>query len=459
MKKLQNKLYEAATEGSVASLRELLEEDALILERDDYVAEGFLETPLHVAAMLGNADFVREMVRIKPQLTAELDSQQSIPLHLASSKGHVDVVRALLSADPRASLARDRNGFTPLHLAAVRGRLEVIKVLLREKVDAAQLRIHRGAGENILHLCVKHYQLEALKLLLNKACGRELINAKDADGNTLLHLAIAYKQVETVEFLLAMPALDVKARNLGGMTATDVFIGSRCDIRDVHIQESLKKAGALGAKDQRAMDRSPSSFLDHHLTSSSIKKSTRKHQDDWLEKKRSALMIVASLIATIAYQVGVNPPGGVWQDDNLESNSKSIHVAGISIMARNNPVGYTKFYIVNTISFISSLSIILLLTSGLPIKRRFFVWILMVITWIAITATAVTYISVLALLAPPSMQDNYVLYVIGISVVVWVLLMALLLLGHTIRLIIKLFKKMSRTLRRRRVANPTIDSV
>ncbi|XWS17454.1 hypothetical protein CRYUN_Cryun33cG0069300 [Craigia yunnanensis] len=41
-----------------------------------------------------------------------------------------------------------------------------------------------------------------------------------------------------------------------------------------------------------------------------------KHKHtDWLDRKRSALMVVASLIATVAFQAAITPPGGVWQED------------------------------------------------------------------------------------------------------------------------------------------------
>ncbi|KAH6761358.1 hypothetical protein C2S51_018307, partial [Perilla frutescens var. frutescens] len=122
MEKLQTMLFEAATQGSITSLHQLLNYDPLILDR--VVVKSFNETPLHVAAMLGHVDFVKEIIKIKSQLVVELDSLKSSPLHLASAKGHVDVVRALLSADQRTCLVRDRNELTPLHLAASKGRVE-----------------------------------------------------------------------------------------------------------------------------------------------------------------------------------------------------------------------------------------------------------------------------------------------------------------------------------------------
>lgn len=100
-------------------------------------------------------------------------------------------------------------------------------------------------------------------------------------------------------------------------------------------------------------------------------------------------MIVGSLIATVAFQLAISPPRSVWQDEYLvDSNGNPVenpHNVGMSVMAYRLPIAY-QFMIFNTLAFLSSLSIILLLISGLPLKRRRWMWIQMVVTWIAITA-------------------------------------------------------------------------
>ncbi|CAA3008257.1 Hypothetical predicted protein [Olea europaea subsp. europaea] len=211
--------------------------------------------------------------------------------------------------------------------------------------------------------------------------------------------------------------IEVNAQNLRGMTAMDVLIHSRTDLRDEEIEESLKRTGAFASMENNSLVQinhnitSPGLNLsiEHRDLSSNVKKNGRekmiKQNDDWLAK-RSALMVVASLIATMAFQIRINPPSGVWQDNyKVDSQGHTISVfdfpkARESIFAHNHPEDYRRFLIANTAGLAASLSIILLLMSGLPLKRRIFMWILMVITWIAITAVAMTYLFSISVITP-----------------------------------------------------------
>ncbi|GKC69491.1 ankyrin repeat-containing domain, PGG domain protein, partial [Tanacetum coccineum] len=80
----------------------------------------------------------------------------------------------------------------------------------------------------------------------------------------------------------------------------------------------LTRAGAVEAKPHGVTNQIPTNIrnnlvLDrvvyHHLKGGST------NNEDWLYKKKESLMVVAVLIATIAFQAGVNPPGGVWQEN------------------------------------------------------------------------------------------------------------------------------------------------
>nr|GMD41734.1 ankyrin repeat-containing protein At3g12360-like [Ipomoea batatas] len=325
---MDRRVYEAAINGDVRALHELLQEDKLILDR---VTLNFHETPLHIAVMRGHVEFAGELLRRNSQLAAELDSRNSSPLHMAAVKGDLEMVKLLLSANPEMCVAPDRDGRIPLHLAAMKGRVEALKELLR--VQPAAVRQRTGSGkETVLHLCVKHNQIEALKTLMasvEREIIDEIMNATDSDGNTILHFAVSNKQIEIIKHLLSNSQIAVNSINENGYTALDVLAqGLQKDMNDFEIGEMLRGAGALRAKEI--------SGTTHHQPKTTTA-NNNDHQNptgDWLSRKRDSIMVVASLIATMAFQAGVNPPGGVWQETSLSPDSP--HRAGEAVMAYNH---------------------------------------------------------------------------------------------------------------------------
>lgn len=243
--------------------------------------------------------------------------------------------------------------------------------------------------------------------------------------------------MQTIKYLLSSTGLDVNARNASGLTALDILAQNRRDVKDTEIAKLLQAWGAVKAteilKAQRIIE-SSSVFADVLEPGQCKRLKSSKKIPDWLSKKRDILMVVASLVATMGFQAGVNPPGGVWQDSDAQ------HTAGSSIMADMHPNGYRYFLACNTAGFVASLSIILLLISGLPLKSKFFMWILMVIMWTAITSMALTYLLSIVTFTPKN-EEKELNNIIGLTIIVWCGLMALLLIGHTVRLILKLLKK------------------
>ncbi|KAK8682955.1 hypothetical protein V6N13_039033 [Hibiscus sabdariffa] len=452
---MERKLYDAAVQGNKILLLDLLREDALLLDR--FITGRYPETPLHVASMLGHLEFVNEIVARKPELAKELDSHNSSALHLVSAKGYLKVAKSLLEVDPDMCLVCDIDGRNPLHIAAMKGHLG----LLRELVDARPwaARVLMEQGETILHACVRCNQLEALKLLVERVSDHDFVNCKNGDGNTIMHLAVAAKQTETINFLISSTTIDVNCKNEYGFTALDLLSQNQRDMKEKEIAESLERMEAIRAKDKllsipqlkairskillSAWDQ-PNAILKPKKRKDGKRLVNSNRNVDWLERKRNILMLVASLLAAMAFQAGVNPPSGVWQDNGpsgfslTESNGKN-HTAGYSVLADNHPRGYTNFLIFNTTGFLASLSIILLLISGLPLRRRFFMWILMVIMWVAVTAMALAYLVSIAVLTPAH-SDSSLITILGIAMFVWIGLMLILLLGHTIRIIIRLIK-------------------
>ncbi|XVF34587.1 hypothetical protein REPUB_Repub18cG0071400 [Reevesia pubescens] len=282
------------------------------------------ETILHLASLLGHFEFVDQLLTLNPELAEELDFRKASPLNLATSKGYLDIVIRLVQVNPNMCHVCDRNERNPLHIAAIKGHILVLKELVQARPQASRMLMNRG--ETILHGCVRYNQLEAMKFLVETFGDYEFVNSKNTDGNTILHQAVTDQQIQAVNFLIASTSVEVNSLNANGFTPLDLLSQNGRGLKDLEIVASLQNAGA------NSSDILPSQQF-------RWKKSVKNHSD-WLEKKRNALMVVASLIATIACQAGTNPPSGVWQDSNEDGSRSNIQTAGASIMAYNNPNRY-----------------------------------------------------------------------------------------------------------------------
>ncbi|GAB2222995.1 hypothetical protein Droror1_Dr00017128 [Drosera rotundifolia] len=423
---IMKSVYDAAVEGDAKLLISLLQQDPYVLDRCQVPDNGFPSSPLHISAKLGHLEFSNELLNRKPELAEELDGiTNSCPLHLASANGHLEIVKVLVATSPGMCLSRDSQGRNPLHLAALKGWVDVVEELDREMPQAAREKVGDGGG-SVLHLCVKFSRLEALKVLVNCFCDDEILNAKDADGNSILHLAVACKQLEVIQFLLTCRKLDKNALNSNGMAAIDVFArGPRDTKKDLEIRKILR-----GAKFLHAV---------------SFRSEWEKHTM-WLENQRSTIMVVASLIATMAYQGGLNPPGGVWQDSQPSTTgAMPSHIVGTSVIARTYAYEYNMYMVVNTVGLVSSMSIILLLISGLPC-RGFSVRMMMFFMWLAISSMIFSYLLSLYVLTPEEDRKTP-MRVIKISILGWTGLLVLLLLGFVFCRIVGMLRMVLRFLR------------
>ncbi|KAK9290412.1 hypothetical protein L1049_008581 [Liquidambar formosana] len=88
----------------------------------------------------------------------------------------------------------------------------------------------------------------------------------------------------------------------------------------------------------------------------------------------NGILVMASLLATMSCGVALNPPGGYWQDwdlnfnTTLTSNSTAVHKPGHAILYDLAHKRFSWFLFFDIQVFLAALSIILALLSPTPLK-------------------------------------------------------------------------------------------
>ncbi|KAG5563911.1 hypothetical protein RHGRI_000180 [Rhododendron griersonianum] len=127
----------------------------------------------------------------------------------------------------------------------------------------------------------------------------------------------------------------------------------------------------------------------------------------------------------MSFQVGINSPGGVWQD------TSAGHEAGKAVIAYTNPKAYPYLVYINTVGFLLSLTTILELVVVLPTQKRAFGFIRAGISWLTIMIMTFTYTFSVVVLAPTEMYKSINLVILA-TVTVWAVVISFISVRTTI---------------------------
>ena len=158
------------------------------------------DSPVADAAMRGDADEVRELLRTGADVNAAQGDGMTA-LHWAAEKGQVELADVLVFAGANLEAATRLGGFTPLMVASRSGHAGIVRLL----ADAgANLEATTETGETALHYAAWSGNPEIAVALVDK--GSDVDAQETANGQTPLMFAAAYGRTEVVRSLLGAGA-------------------------------------------------------------------------------------------------------------------------------------------------------------------------------------------------------------------------------------------------------------
>ena len=194
---MSQEFIDAATQGNVAKVKEMLQADPSLAEAKD---ENGLSVILK-ATYYGQRDVVEAL----------LASGVELNLFEAAATGQTGRVRALIEQDPTLANSYSPDGFTPLSLAVFFGHPETVDALL-----AAGAEVNAASRETMkltpLASAMATAQIEIAKTLIEHGAN---VNAKAASDLTPLHTAAARGNIEAAKLLLKNGA-DINATTTDG---------------------------------------------------------------------------------------------------------------------------------------------------------------------------------------------------------------------------------------------------
>ncbi|XP_022636058.1 protein ACCELERATED CELL DEATH 6-like [Vigna radiata var. radiata] len=299
-------------------------------------------SPAIVAILKENKGILEKIINRKKELIHDKDEKGRNVLHYAASKGYLNGVECLLQKCDTCNMETDRDGFYPLHLASACGHIQVVKKLLENCPNPREIIDKRG--RNIVHIAAIMGQFDVVRYALEDANGvKDMINDKDYDGNTPLHLAASHYRPKIVQALTWDTSVDLNWVNNNNQTPLDAFEQFKQQNNPPIVQRltwcQLKSAGVQNAERGSHSIEVPSSPF------KPIAENTKFYKD-----RINTLMVVSTLITTVAFAGGITLPGGT---------NSSAPEQGMAVML--NQVWFKPYILCTTISMYGGISVTIIL--------------------------------------------------------------------------------------------------
>ncbi|GAU23016.1 hypothetical protein TSUD_336640 [Trifolium subterraneum] len=395
---IMRNLYDASLKGCVSTLKTLIQKDPLILSR-----------------------VIKELISAMPEtemdkVMTEVDDHASSILHLCVCYNHLEALKILVESmrgDVDQFLScKDKEGNTVLDLAVQRGQIKIIKFLL--SLSEMSETINTSKSETLRALdMLEHYP-------------------RDFISHTTQHILIQERAQTSSNIVIAVQDHIISPSN-DPQQPQSLPINDPLQQAQPPISHPLQLPNPSPQNDPSqpsSHNPSPSNNPQHpqspsphnnpsqpsshndplqppppfspsnnpsqpsptpSIANPPLHKLTRWdrfekfcntyiiNQGDWITKEH--LMVAATVIATMTFQSVISPPGGVWQEDTttgaVSCPDYGFCEAGTAVVGYVWSPDYLNFIFFNSASFFTSLCVLLVVISGLPLHNQSFCQILL----------------------------------------------------------------------------------
>ena len=150
---------------------------------------------------------------------------------------------------------------------------------------------------------------------------------------------------------------------------------------------------------------------------------------DWVVEARGALLVVATVIFSIAFQCTISPLGGLWQSETTEVEAcggKTCKI-GKSVIANTQRTRFIGFYFFNNISYSISIAVVALLVSRISLHNQFVVVFISIGICINLISLSIEYVLSLQQINPDEVfNEGYALLIVPIYFIISIILIVFL---------------------------------